>query len=76
MILSAVESKRSVSLKKVESGTVGMAKFRKALGLGTVKNDFNSQVNDYVKKTYKKFSKRENDYLRHPDYNNYVKEGF
>ena len=74
MILSAVESKRSVTLKHVEGGTVGMAKFRKALGLGVVRSEFNAQVNEYVKKTYKKFSKRESDYERHYDYR-FVREG-
>ena len=73
MILNAIESKRSVTLKYVQSGTVGMAKFRKALGLGTVKNsEFNSRINEYVKTTYKKFAKRESDYMRHHDYRNYV----
>ena len=76
MILNAVESKRSVTLKYVEGGTIGMAKFRKALGLGTVRDsEFNSRINEYVKTTYKKFAKRESDYMRHQDYRNYVMGG-
>ncbi len=68
MILNAVESKRSVSLKYVVGGRAGMGKFRQALGVNKTMDTRGKRANTWMKTTFTKFNRRESEYTRHRNY--------
>jgi len=68
MMLNAVESKRTVHLSYVDGGRKGMGKFRKALGLDKTSCGHGQEANEWMKKTFTKFNRREADYTRARDY--------